>query len=58
MDEEKRILIQAIENAIKDMDVKYIVCEDMLGFEQYESILLGNEYVIQKFGNYYVALIF
>ena len=58
MDDEKELLIKAIKGAIEGTDVRYIICEDMLGFEQYESSLKGNEYVIQKFGNYYVALIF
>ena len=58
IDEEKCILIKAIEKATEGQNVEYIICDDMLEFGKHESLLNGKEYVIQQFGNYYVALIF
>lgn len=55
---EKEILITAIEKAIDGENVEYIICDDMLDFEEYDVLLLGNNYVIQEFGNFFVALIF
>lgn len=54
----KELLIEAIEKAIEGENVKYIIADDMLDFEKYEEILIGNKYVIQQFGDYYVAFIF
>lgn len=55
---EKEVLITAIEKAIDGENVEYIICDDMLDFEEYDVLLLGNNYVIQEFGNFFVALIF
>ena len=55
---EREILVNAIEKAISGENVEYIICDDMLGFEEHEELLLGHNYVIQKFGNFFVALIF
>lgn len=56
--DERTTLINAIEKSAKNMDVDYIICEDMLGFNEYEDELRGKEYVIQRFGGFYVAFIF
>lgn len=58
LETEKEKLVKAIEDAIGDEDIKYIIEEDILGFGEYMDILLGTNYVIRQFGNYYVALIF
>lgn len=55
---EKNRLIHAIEKAIKDEDIEYIICEDLIEFEKYGKILSGKDYVIREFGEYWVALIF
>ena len=54
----KELLIEAIEKAIEGEDVRYIIVDDILEFERYDEILIGNKYVIQQFGDYYVAFIF
>lgn len=60
MEEDKQRLIEAIEKAIGEHkgEIEYIICDDMLEFEKYENQLVNNKYVIQQFGDYYVALIF
>ena len=55
---EKNRLIHAIEKAIKDEDIEYIICEDLIEFEKYIKMLRGKDYVIREFGEYWVALIF
>ena len=54
----KELLIEAIEKAIEGENVRYILVDDILEFERYEEMLIGNKYVIQQFGDYYVAFIF
>ena len=60
MGKEKSNLVDAIENAISQQDdeVHYIICDDMLDFEKHEDELKGKDYIIQPFGEYYVAFIF
>ena len=55
---ERERLTRAVEKALDGLDVKYIICDDLLEFEKYEESLVGEEYIIQQFGNYYVAFIF
>ena len=51
-------MTRAVEKALDGLDVRYIICDDLLEFERYEESLAGEEYIIQQFGNYYVAFIF
>lgn len=55
---ERERLTRAVENALSGTGVKYIICDDLLEIERYEEFLVGEEYLIQQFGNYYVAFIF
>ena len=51
-------MTRAVENALSGTGVKYIICDDLLEIERYGGFLVGEEYIIQQFGNYYVAFIF
>ena len=55
---QKELLKEAIEKAIGDDNIRYIIVDDWIDLERYDEILLGNNYLIRAFGDYYVAFIF